>query len=214
MNTIVDFIKKERLIAVLRGISSERIEAVLEALYEGGIVLAEITFNPADEEASKDTLRCIEKGSRYFGAKMRIGAGTVLTVQQVTDAYYAGAEYIISPNVDDDVIRKTKELKMASLPGVLTPSEAVAAWNAGADIVKLFPAGRMGASYLKDMKSSLKQLEIFAVGGVDLTNMKEFARMGAAGFGIGSNLISPDMNFDAIRKNAEQYVDQIKEIWR
>ena len=157
----------EKIIAISRGISSSHILKVADALRRGGVHFMEVTYNPSNEEASKDTLKSIEVLKKEFGEEMHIGAGTVLTVEQVEDAREAGAEYIISPNVDEIVIRKTKELGLLSIPGAMTPTEAQNAWKWGADYVKIFPADNLGADYIKAMLSSMNHLKLVCTGGID-----------------------------------------------
>lgn len=180
----------EKIIAISRGISSSHILKAADALRRGGVHFMEVTYNPSNEEASKDTLKSIEMLKKEFGEEMHIGAGTVLTVEQVEDAREAGAEYIISPNVDEIVIRKTKELGLLSIPGAMTPTEAQNAWKCGADYVKIFPAGNLGADYIKAMLSSMNHLKLVATGGIDEKNMLEFLNSGCVGFGIGGSLVN------------------------
>ena len=145
---------------------------------------------------------------------MHIGAGTVLSVEQVEDAAQAGAEFIISPNTNTDVIRYTKQKGLISLPGAYTPTEAETAWEAGADIVKIFPAGNLGPSYFKAVKASLSQLRLSAVGGVSEHNIGDFLAAGVDSFGIGSNLVSADRvrrrDFDEIEKAAAFYTNAVR----
>ena len=131
-------------------------------------------------------------GRATVGDRCHIGAGTVLTVKQVEDAAAAGAEFMISPNTNVDVIRRTKELGLLSLPGAYTPTEAELAWESGADIVKIFPASGLGPAYFKAVKSSLSQLRLSAVGGVSEQNIHEFLAAGVDSFGIGNNLVSAE----------------------
>lgn len=206
-------ILEKKIIAIARGVSSEQILKTAEALLQGGVRLMEVTFSPVDERKSEETLRSIELLKRELGKEMHIGAGTVLTCEQVVSAKEAGAEYIISPHMDTDVIRKTKEMGLLSMPGVLSPTEAVTAWNAGCDFVKLFPAGNLGAGYIRALLSSLSQLKMIAVGGINETNIPMFRECGCAGFGIGGNLVDAcavrEGNFAYIRKQAEKMVDAL-----
>jgi 2-dehydro-3-deoxyphosphogluconate aldolase/(4S)-4-hydroxy-2-oxoglutarate aldolase len=120
---------------------------------------------------------------------MQVGAGTVLTAQQVDTARANGASFIVSPNTDADVIRRAVSLGMVSIPGALTPTEVVAAHNLGASFVKLFPGGDLGSGYLKAICAPISHIPILVVGGVNAENMQEFIKAGAAGFGIGSNIV-------------------------
>ena len=127
MSSILETIKESKIIAIIRGISSKDIINTVQALKDGGIKCMEVTFNQKDAEASKDTLKCIRMIKEHFGDEVAVGAGTVMTVQNVIDAAEAGAAYMISPNTNVDVIKKTKELGLVSIPGAATPSEAVTA---------------------------------------------------------------------------------------
>lgn len=217
MNQILNQLHEEKLISIIRGVSSKDISKAVEALYEGGIHFVEVTFRPGDEQASNDTLLSIQKLVKEFKNRMYIGAGTVLTPEQVTLVKKAGGMFIISPDTNVDVIKKTKELGMLSIPGALTPSEAVTAWNAGADLVKIFPAGVMGPQYIKAIKASLSQLKISAVGGVSEDNIPAFLDVGVDGFGIGSNLVNADIvekeNWQEITNHAKKYVKTLKEYY-
>ena len=142
----------------------------------------EVTYRPGDDAACRDTLRSISALQEQFGGQMHIGAGTVLSVQQVEDAAQAGAEFIISPNTNTDVIRYTKQKGLISLPGAYTPTEAETAWGGRADIVKIFPAGNLGPSYFKAVKASLSQLRLSAVRGVSEANISDFLAAGVRFF--------------------------------
>ncbi|MBR9947912.1 bifunctional 4-hydroxy-2-oxoglutarate aldolase/2-dehydro-3-deoxy-phosphogluconate aldolase [Clostridiaceae bacterium Marseille-Q4145] len=202
--------KIEKIIAIARGISSNYILKTADALRKGGVHFMEVTYNPSDENASKDTLKSIEMLKKEFGEAMHIGAGTVLTAEQVKTARNAGAEYIISPNVEESVIQKTKELGLISIPGAMTPTEAQNAWKCGADYVKVFPAGNLGADYIRAMLSSMNHLKLVATGGIDEKNMLEFLNSGCVGFGIGGSLVNRKLaeagNYQEIFERAEKMV--------
>lgn len=149
---------------------------------------------------------------------MRIGAGTVLTVRQAEEAAKAGAEFIISPNTNKGVIKKTKELNLISIPGAYTPTEAESAWEAGADLIKMFPADSLGPAYFKAVMASLSQLCIMATGGISDANIERFLAAGVHAFGIGSNLVNADRVFagawDDIEREAGFYVEIVKKYGR
>lgn len=203
-----------KIISIIRGVASQDIVKAVEALQRGGVRFVEVTYRPGDDAACRDTLRSISVLQEQFGGQMHIGAGTVLSVQQVEDAAQAGAEFIISPNTNTDVIRYTKQKGLISLPGAYTPTEAETAWEAGADIVKIFPAGNLGPSYFKAVKASLSQLRLSAVGGVSEANISDFLAAGVDSFGIGSNLVSADRvrrrAFDEIEKAAAFYTNAVR----
>lgn len=212
--SILEEMLDAKIISIIRGVASTDIVPAVEALERGGVRFVEVTYRPGDEAACADTLRSIALLKKTFARRMHIGAGTVLSVQQVDDAAAAGAEFIISPNTNVDVIRRTKELGLVSLPGAYTPTEAELAWESGADIVKIFPADGLGPAYFKAVKSSLSQLRLSAVGGVREDNIRDFLAAGVNSFGIGSNLVSADRvrrkAFDEIEKAAAFYVAAVQ----
>jgi len=174
-------------LAILRGITLDKVIAVCQALADNGIKFAEITMN------SPEAIKSIKMAAEYFtSGRICIGAGTVLSPEQVEAVAAAGGEYIISPNCNPAVIRRTKELGLLSCPGVFTPSEAFAALEAGADVLKLFPAGRMAPEYIKDLKAVVPA-EFIATGAVGASNIKDYLKL-AAGAGIGSALYKPGMS--------------------
>lgn len=146
--------------------------------------------------------------------KVYVGAGTVLTREQVDLAKEAGALYIITPSTNPDVIRYAKEQGLVTMPGAMTPSEVVEAYEAGADFVKIFPVGNLGAAYIKAVKAPLSHIPILAVGGVNEKNIAEFLRMGAVGAGVGGNLVNTQWikngEFDKITALAEEFVKNAK----
>ena len=178
-----------KIISIIRGVASQDIVKAVEALQRGGVRFVEVTYRQAMQPAGSTAQEyfCLQE---QFGGQMHIGAGTVLSVRRLKMAKIAGAEFIISPNTNTDVIRYTKQKGLISLPGAYTPTEAETAWDARADIVKIFPAGNLGPSYFKAVKASLSQLRLSAVGGVSEANISDFLAAGVDSFGIGSNLVS------------------------
>ena len=211
---ILNTILEEKIVAIIRGISSDRIIDLVTVLHKGGINCIEITFDQTSPEAMEDTLRSIMKIKNHFGDKCLVGAGTVMTSKQVHQAVEAGAEYIISPNVDEEVIKETKNLGKISIPGAFTASEVAMAYKYGADIVKLFPAGIFGSDYIKAIKAPLKHVPVIAVGGVTPKNCIEFIKAGAVGVGVGGNLVSEKLlnenRYDEIQAIAREYVEAIR----
>ncbi|MGL5437918.1 MAG: bifunctional 4-hydroxy-2-oxoglutarate aldolase/2-dehydro-3-deoxy-phosphogluconate aldolase [Lachnospiraceae bacterium] len=187
---LLDKISNGKIIAIVRGIPTTHILETAHALLAGGIYMMEVTFNQSSHEGIRETADSIRLLNEKLRGKILLGAGTVLTSEQVQLARDCGAEYIISPNVDVDVIKKTKELGMISIPGAFTPSETVAAWHAGADIVKLFPAGLLGSSYIKSVRGPLAHIPVSAVGGIDEHNIAGFFKAGVCSVGIGGNLVN------------------------
>ena len=213
---VLDRIRKGKIIAIIRGISSERIIDLVGALLEGGVFCAEVTFDQSSVEAAQDTVVSIRKICEYFGDKVCVGAGTVMNKDQVHQAAEAGAKYIISPNTDPDVIAETKRLGLVSIPGAMTPTETAYAYSLGADIVKIFPAGTLGASYIKALKAPLRHIPVTAVGGVNANNCAEFFAAGVMGVGVGGNLVSKkfveNRDYAAITAAAKEYMNALTSI--
>ncbi len=203
-----------KIIAIVRGVQSKYIVNTVNALVEGGISCVEVTFNQSSEEGYKETIRSLELLSEHFSEKVLIGAGTVLTSKSVDEAASCGAKYIISPNVDQAVIERTKEKGLVSIPGALTPSEIMSAYNWGADILKLFPAGVFGTEYIKAIRAPISHVPMMAVGGISPDNIRGFFDIGIVGVGIGGKLVDTtaieEGNFEALTKTALQYTDAIK----
>ena len=192
MHTTLAELSEKKIISILRGVTSADILPVAEALYRGGIRFIEVTFNTSSLLAADDTLQSIRMLRKEMGGKMHIGAGTVFTPVQVELAADAGAEYILSPDMNPDVIRHTKELGLLSFPGAFTPTEIQAAWTAGADMVKIFPASLLGPVYFKALKAPLSQVKLAAAGGIDESNIREFVKAGADGLGLDNCLVNSD----------------------
>ena len=155
----------------------------------------------------------IKASSKEFGSKLYIGAGTVMLMKQVDLAVDAGAQYIISPNINEKLIKYTKRVGVISIPGGLTPSEIVKAYQCGADYVKLFPAENFGANYIKTILKPISHIPIIAVGGIKKDNMLQYINTGIVGVGIGSNLVNKTLinekKFDKLSKLVKQYTSQI-----
>lgn len=210
---ILDYIAEYKIIAIVRGLPTEKIIPTAQALYDGGIRLIEVTFNQSSKLALKETSDAIKGLCETFGDKLCVGAGTVMTVEQVEVAKNAGAKYIISPNTDVNVTQACNNLGLVSIPGALTPSEIALAYNSGADLVKLFPAGNFGLDYIKAVRAPLNHIPMLAVGGVDENNLNKFLESGLLGVGIGSNIVKTNLimegSFDKIKELAEVYTKAI-----
>lgn len=187
---VIQEILDKKIIAIVRGVEPEKIVNIAQALYDGGITLVEVTFNQKDPASFQETADAIAAIKEHMGDKMLVGAGTVTSVELVEMAAKAGAMYIISPDTDAAVIRRTKELGLVSLPGAYTPTEAKQAHNAGADFVKLFPCVGDAPAYLKALCAPLSHIKFLAVGGVNADNAAEFLKAGAVGLGVGSCLVN------------------------
>ena len=213
---ITEYIREHKLIAIVRGIPKEQLLPTAQAIYRGGITCLEITFDQTATDGGKATTDGIAMLCSEMAGKLEVGAGTVLTVEQAQAAAAAGAKYIISPNVNEDVIRETKKMGLASLPGALTPSEIADAYRFGADFVKVFPVANLGASYIKAVHAPLSHIPLLAVGGVSPENLAEFMAAGAVGAGIGSNLANKKLitegRFDEIEAIAREYTEALKKL--
>lgn len=210
MNTL-DFISQNKVITICRRVYGEDLLKLADALYAGGIKMIEVTFDQADPDCIEKTSECIRTLCDRFGDKMMFGAGTVLNAEQVEAAAKAGARYIISPNVDADVIAKTKELGLVSMPGAMTPSEILTAHKLGADIVKLFPAGYLGFGYIKDILGPISHVKLCATGGVTEENWGKYLEFGFAGAGISGRLCDKKCiaagDFEEITRRAKVFMD-------
>ena len=207
-------IQEEKLVAILRGVPMDRIDGVVSALVRGGVKVLEFTFDHAEPDCVKANAEKIRRTVEKFGDRVLVGCGTTLTVEEVEAAHNAGACLMISPNVDEAVIRRARELDMVAMPGALTPTEIVAAYNMGADIVKLFPAGELGLGYIKAVRGPLKHIPMSAVGGVKPENVSEYLDAGVCGFGVGGPLVLAKAvksgDDAAIEERAKAFTDAIK----
>lgn len=214
---IIRLIEEQHVIAIVRGIAPDKGLQVAKALYDGGIRLVEVTFDQSDRKKQEDTVKMIQSICRHFGKQMAVGAGTVTSVELVEKAAQAGAKYIISPDAKEDVIKRTCELGMVSIPGALTPTEITAAHSWGADFVKLFPVGAFGAGYVKAVKAPLNHIKLLAVGGVDANNLTDFLNAGCCGAGIGGNLVNKKWieteQYERITETAAELMQKV-ENWR
>ncbi len=213
-DAVIKAIKTEKIIVIVRGLEKEKLLPLVEAMYQGGIRLLEITFDASGKVSDEETAESIRMVAEAFKDRMYIGAGTVLTPKQVELVKKVGGSFIISPNTDLAVIQKTRELELVSMPGALTPTEIQSAHLAGADFVKLFPITSFGPDYVKAIKAPLSHVEFTAVGGIDETNMADYIKVGVSGFGVGSNITNKKMiaegNWEGITQLAKKYVDVLK----
>ncbi|MBE7027175.1 MAG: bifunctional 4-hydroxy-2-oxoglutarate aldolase/2-dehydro-3-deoxy-phosphogluconate aldolase [Ruminococcaceae bacterium] len=211
---VIKRIEEEKIIVIVRGVESDKLIPLAEAMYEGGIRLLEVTYSANGKISDEETAKNIELLSKHFEGRMYIGAGTVITEKQVELTKNAGGKFIISPDTYENVIKKTRELDMVSMPGALTPSEIQSAHRYGADFVKLFPITNMGVDYVKAVKAPLSHIKFLAVGGIDENNMGDYLKAGVCGFGVGSNIIDKkalaDCDYESITQLAKKYVAQVK----
>lgn len=187
---VIKEILDKKIIAIVRGVDEEQALKIAKALYEGGVTMVEVTFNQKNPAQFVNTANAIRAINAELGDKMLVGAGTVTSVELVEMAAEAGAKYIISPDADVEVIKKTRELGLVSLPGAYTPTEAKQAYNAGADMVKLFPCVGDAPAYLKAICAPFNHIPFLAVGGVNADNAADFIKAGAVGVGVGGSLVN------------------------
>ena len=197
------------VVAVVRSESSESLVKVVEALAEGGVTAAEITFTVPD------AVDVIRDARRQIGDALVLGAGTVLDPETARAALLAGAEYLVAPNINPDVVRLCRRYDKVVMPGAFTPTEIVSAWECGADVVKVFPADVGGPAYLKALRGPLPQIRLMPTGGVDLDTALAFLKAGACCLGVGGSLVEPRAvaarDFDRIRSLASLYVGIVRD---
>jgi 2-dehydro-3-deoxyphosphogluconate aldolase/(4S)-4-hydroxy-2-oxoglutarate aldolase len=198
-------IARSGVVAVLRAEDGGLLVDVAEALLRGGVEAVEVTFTVPKAH------RVIERMADALGNRVLLGAGTVLDPETARIALLAGAEYIVSPTVNLDVIRLCRRYDKAVLPGALTPTEVLTAWEAGADVVKIFPSDLTGPAYLKALAGPLPQVRMMPTGGVNLETAADFVKSGAFALGIGGSLVDArslaERNFARIETLARQYVE-------
>ena len=203
-------VRDTRIVAIIRGFAPDTCLRLAEAYATGGIRLVEVTFNQKAPETWKDTAAAIRAIRERFGGRVRAGAGTVLTEEQLSMCIDAGGEYMITPNVKPELIRSCVRQGLVAMPGALTPSEAVDAWEAGAAFVKIFPAGSLGPGYVKALRAPLAHIPMLAVGGISSDNVADFMRVGCVGAGVGGNLTNKEWiaagAWDKIADTARQLV--------
>ena len=190
--TPLEYVKQRKIVAIVRGLAPEYILRLGHAFEEGGIGLMEVTYNQKAPETWKATAAAIEAMAKEFGDRVLVGAGTVITLEQVKMTYDAGGHYLVTPATQPEIIRAGKALGMGLYPGALTPTEILTAYNAGADAVKVFPAGNLGPGYIKAVKAPLSHIPLMAVGGVNEKNAADFMKAGCVGLGVGGNLVNKD----------------------
>ena len=196
------------VIAVVRGAAGDELAEAVRALTEGGVTAAEITFTVPD------AVEVIRRVRKALGDAVVLGAGTILDPETARAALLAGADFLVGPTLNLDVIRMAHRYDKVVMPGALTPSEVLAAWEAGAEVVKIFPASLGGPSYLNDLRGPMPQVRLMPTGGVDLETAEAFLQAGACCLGVGSALVDPKAvaarDFDRLRDLAARYAAVVR----
>ena len=205
MSTLADTFREMPVIAILRGIAPHSCVSVAEVLYRAGIRIIEVPLN------SPDPYTGIRVLSQHLGSDCVIGAGTVLTATEVQQAHEAGAQLVVSPNVDVEVIRQASDLGIDAIPGIATATEAFLAIHGGATKLKLFPAATYGPAHLKALKAVLPpKVDVIPVGGVGASDVGSWIDAGAAGLGFGSELFKPTYSISEIEQTAGEIVAAVR----
>lgn len=214
MNNL-DFIKKHGLVSIIRGIDISLIPDVVRAVYDGGVRIVETTFNPSDPDTKEKTAAIIRKIYETMGDKMLVGAGTVIEEEYAIAAYNAGAKFLLSPDVNTNIIRLAKKLGLISIPGAYTPSEIMTAYHAGADIIKMFPITKDDIGYLINVSRPLSHVPFMCVGGVNPDTIGSFFEAGACSVGTGISILKPELiaarDFEGITSLAKLHVERMNE---
>jgi 2-dehydro-3-deoxyphosphogluconate aldolase / (4S)-4-hydroxy-2-oxoglutarate aldolase len=207
---VIKQIRDTGVIPVVRATNADEAMRAIDAIREGGISVLEITMTVPG------AIGVIEQVSARFGNDALVGAGTVLDAETAKACISSGAQFVVSPSLNPETIACCRELGVTVMPGALTPTEVVQAWNAGADFVKVFPAGAVGGpSYLKALKAPFPQIELVPTGGVSLKTAADFIRAGAAALGVGADLVDikaiREGQASLITERAKQFVEIVRE---
>ena len=213
--TPLEYVQQRKIVAIVRGLKPEYIIRLGHAFEEGGIGLMEVTYDQKAPETWKNTAAAIEAVEKEFGDRVLVGAGTVITPEQVSMTYNAGGHYLVTPTTQPEIIRMGKALGMGLYPGAFSPSEILEAWKAGADAVKVFPAGSLGPGYIKAVRAPLGHIPLMAVGGVNEKNAAEYMKAGCVGIGAGGNLVNREWiengEWDKVTALAREFMKAVRE---
>lgn len=214
MNQFMKEFYESKIIVVCRGIAEEEIVKVASALYEGGIRFMEVPFNQADPVSFADTAAKIKAVREALDGKMHVGAGTVITMEQFEIAKNAGAEIIVSPTMEEEIITATKAAGLISMPGCTIPSEMTKAYKLGADLIKLFPSSVVTLKVIKEIRVPLNHLPLVCFGGVSAENIREVLATGVVGVGMASSILDKkalaDKDYAKITALAKAVTEQLK----
>ncbi|WEK53735.1 MAG: bifunctional 4-hydroxy-2-oxoglutarate aldolase/2-dehydro-3-deoxy-phosphogluconate aldolase [Candidatus Cohnella colombiensis] len=205
---LLNELRKQKIIAIIRGIEADAGDQTAQAMADGGIGFLEVTLN------TDGALEMISRFRQKYSGQMRIGVGTVLSLEEAKQAVAAGSEYIISPNLDEEIVHYGLSQGVEVWPGTMTPTEIVRAYKAGATAVKVFPMGALGVNYLKEVRAPLNHIPMIATGGVNLTNICSVLDAGAIAVGLGGNLVDKRLvqegKFDELARLARSFVNEVK----
>lgn len=208
---IIAQIEDQGVIAIIRGVKSEKFAPLLIALDQGGVCVAEVTFGAQSDQETCELLKTALSLAKPY---QYIGAGTVTCLERAKLAFEAGAKFIVSPNVNKEVIEFCKRNNLCVISGALTPTEVYNAYEYGADFVKIFPSNIFGASYFKALKGPMPNIPLIAFGGINEGNLGEYLSAGAIGAGVGSELINlkaiENDDFEYVKNKAQSFINCVK----
>ena len=204
----LNLIRETGIVAIIRAKSPEQLIAVVDAIKTGGVRVIEVTMT------TPGALKVIESVKKKFGEEVLFGSGSVLDPETARTAILSGADFIVAPTLKLEVIALCNRYSVPVMPGCYTPTEIITAWEAGADMIKLFPASVGGADFLKTILAPLPQVELIPVGGVDLNTAADFIRKGAAALGVGSSLINQKLldngDMAELTRRAAAFIKEVK----
>jgi 2-dehydro-3-deoxyphosphogluconate aldolase/(4S)-4-hydroxy-2-oxoglutarate aldolase len=196
------------IIAILRLERADDLLPVAEAIREGGVTAIEFTLT------TPGSIQALVPARAKLGREVLLGVGTVLTAEQAREAMLAGAEFVVAPILNPEVIRACRDRRVPVIPGAFTATEIVQAWDLGASLVKVFPAGPVGPRYIKDLLAPLPHVRLVPTGGVSLENVEDFIRAGAAAVGVGGEMVPKDLverrAFDEITRRARAFAEAVR----
>ena len=206
---IINTILETGVIAILRGLARDSLMETVAALHAGGIRALEVTFNTAG------ACEMIRQIAREYNSELHVGAGTVLNAEAAVRAIDSGAEFVVSPNTDPEVIAAVKKHGKIMIPGAFTPTEILRCDACGADMIKVFPVSSVGPQYIKDIKGPYNSLRLVPVGGVDLSNAGAFIKAGADALGVGGSLVRADLisrkDFRGLTTLADKFLQAVEQ---
>jgi 2-dehydro-3-deoxyphosphogluconate aldolase / (4S)-4-hydroxy-2-oxoglutarate aldolase len=206
---VIEFIKAHPIVAVIREATPDNIVPIVKALANGGVKVVEITAE------TPKVMTMIEMVSDELGDQVLVGAGTVLDPETARAAIMAGSKFIVSPSLNVETVKMTKRYGVVSIPGALTPTEILTAYEHGADMIKVFPANAFGPGYVKNIHGPFPYIPLMVTGGINPTNVNEYLGNGALAAGVGSNLVNPknlltEADYLTLTEKAREYTNTLK----